>query len=127
MRKPSAIQACRLLFSERTPTAQTGMVGSRAPAVRQPGVPGMPDYHPTMARTMRTPAVEVLLFATMILTVGCQMKESRSKIDIDELGPQVGERVPDFSLPDQTGRPVSLASILGPNGAILMFYRSADW
>ena len=43
------------------------------------------------------------------------------------LGPQVGEQVPGFSLPDQNGQIRTLESILGPNGAMLLFYRSADW
>ncbi len=48
-------------------------------------------------------------------------------VDVQRLGPQVGKRVPDFSLPDQTGALRSLASIAGPKGAILVFFRSADW
>jgi peroxiredoxin len=39
----------------------------------------------------------------------------------------VGERVPDFSLPDQFGQLQSLDSIRGPNGTMLLFHRSADW
>jgi cytochrome oxidase Cu insertion factor (SCO1/SenC/PrrC family) len=46
---------------------------------------------------------------------------------LDALGPQVGQRVPDFTLPDAQGRSHTLASILGPNGAMLVFFRSADW
>jgi hypothetical protein len=42
-------------------------------------------------------------------------------------GPAVGERVPDFSAPDQTGRTWTLESLMGPKGAMLVFYRSADW
>ena len=42
-------------------------------------------------------------------------------------GPQVGEKVPDFQLRDQDQKPQTLASILGPKGALLVFYRSADW
>ncbi len=53
--------------------------------------------------------------------------ESRSPIDVASLGPQVGERVPAFSLPDQNGRVRTLESILGPKGALLLFHRSADW
>jgi hypothetical protein len=63
----------------------------------------------------------------MTLAVACQVSDSRRTIDIDDLGPQVGDRVADFTLPDQHGNLVSLESILRPNGAILMFYRSADW
>jgi hypothetical protein len=42
-------------------------------------------------------------------------------------GPGVGERIPDFSLPDQNGARQTLASVAGPKGAMLVFYRSADW
>lgn len=48
-------------------------------------------------------------------------------IDVSTLGPQVGERVPEFNLPDQKGQFRSLDSLMGPNGIILMFHRSADW
>jgi hypothetical protein len=52
---------------------------------------------------------------------------TRTKVDVSRLGPQVGERVPDFRLPDQTGRVRTLDSIMGPRGAMLVFLRSADW
>ena len=51
----------------------------------------------------------------------------RQRVDVAKLGPQVGERVPDFSLPDQTGTTRNLQSIMGPRGAMIVFYRSADW
>ncbi len=47
--------------------------------------------------------------------------------DIQKLGPQVGDRVPDFTLTDQHGQSRTLASLVGPKGAMLVFYRSADW
>ena len=53
--------------------------------------------------------------------------QSRTPIDVAALGPQVGEQVPAFSLPDQNGRVRTLESILGRNGAMLLFHRSADW
>ena len=53
--------------------------------------------------------------------------QSREAVEVATLGPQVGERVPDFSLPDQSGQAHSLDSIMGPNGVMLVFYRSADW
>ncbi len=39
--------------------------------------------------------------------------------------PHVGQRAPDFTLPDANGTPVTLSSLLasGPNGALLIFYR----
>lgn len=50
-----------------------------------------------------------------------------SKIDVSKLGPQVGEIVPEFSLPDQYGEIWTRESIMGPSGAMLVFIRSADW
>jgi hypothetical protein len=42
-------------------------------------------------------------------------------------GPDVGQPVPDFRLQDQNGNFQTLSSILGPKGALLVFFRSADW
>lgn len=47
--------------------------------------------------------------------------------DVTKVGPQVGEKVPDFSLPDQLGQTRTLASLMGPEGLVLVFNRSADW
>jgi hypothetical protein len=53
--------------------------------------------------------------------------QSRTPINVASLGPQIGDRVPGFSLPDQNGEVRTLESILGPRGAMLLFHRSADW
>jgi hypothetical protein len=42
-------------------------------------------------------------------------------------GPEVGEKVPDFSLTDQNGKSWALHNLMGPNGLLLVFSRSADW
>ncbi len=47
--------------------------------------------------------------------------------DVQKLGPQVGSRVPDFTLLDQKGQSRTLASLTGPKGLMLVFFRSADW
>jgi cytochrome oxidase Cu insertion factor (SCO1/SenC/PrrC family) len=47
--------------------------------------------------------------------------------DIESVGPKVGEALPVFSLQDQSGRTRSLQSLLGPKGAVIVFFRSADW
>ena len=51
----------------------------------------------------------------------------QDRVDISVLGPQVGEQVPEFSLTDQTGTTQTLESVMGPNGVMLVFHRSADW
>jgi peroxiredoxin len=48
-------------------------------------------------------------------------------VDVQKIGPQVGAKVPDFSLPDQSGRQRTLGSLMGPRGVVLVFFRSADW
>jgi hypothetical protein len=37
--------------------------------------------------------------------------------------PRVGEKAPEFTLPDQDGKSVALAELISPRGAILIFYR----
>ena len=44
-----------------------------------------------------------------------------------QTGPAIGAKVPEFTLPDQTGRSRSLHELMGPNGLLLVFIRSADW
>ncbi|MEP7310756.1 MAG: hypothetical protein ABJA98_35095 [Acidobacteriota bacterium] len=51
----------------------------------------------------------------------------RAQTDLSTLGPQVGQRAIDFSLPDQMGRIRTLKSAAGPKGTMLVFFRSADW
>ena len=42
-------------------------------------------------------------------------------------GPRVGERLPDFELPDQHGRPVRFHEHRNGSRAAVVFYRSAVW
>jgi len=44
-----------------------------------------------------------------------------------EYGPAVGSKLPAFRLSDQNGKMQSLPGVLGPKGALIVFYRSADW
>lgn len=48
-------------------------------------------------------------------------------VDVQRLGPQVGDIVPAFSLPDHAGKIWTLKDVLGAKGALLVFARSADW
>ena len=72
------------------------------------------------------PLVAFAAAAVMLLGVSMEAQE-REPIDVSALGPQVGERVPDFSLPDQHGRMQTLQSVMGEKGAMILFHRSADW
>ena len=69
-----------------------------------------------------------LITALACLTVGrLGAQPVGPAIDVEKLGPQVGATVPDFTLPDQHGTVRSFKSLMGPKGAILVFFRSADW
>jgi hypothetical protein len=56
-----------------------------------------------------------------------QSGTAAATVDVEGVGPQVGTRLPDFALRDQRGQPHSLKSLLGPKGALIVFFRSADW
>ena len=68
----------------------------------------------------------VILAALITAGIAAQTPPTQP-VDVERLGPQVREVVPDFSAPDQFGRTQTLKSIMGPNGAMLFFNRSADW
>ena len=42
-------------------------------------------------------------------------------------GPEIGEALPDFTLPDAWGRPVSFETDRAGRPAVVVFYRSAVW
>jgi cytochrome oxidase Cu insertion factor (SCO1/SenC/PrrC family) len=44
-----------------------------------------------------------------------------------QTGPGIGQRIPNFQVIDQNGRQETFGSIRGPRGALIVFYRSADW
>ena len=69
----------------------------------------------------------LLPLLVVLLAVQVQTQGNRTRVDVARLGPQVGERVPDFTLLDQSGKSQSLQSIMGRRGAMLVFVRSADW
>ena len=68
----------------------------------------------------------VIVAAVSMMNVPMGAQE-RQPGDVSSLGPQVGEKVPDFALPDQRGTIQTLDSIMGERGAMLLFHRSADW
>ncbi|MDP6535810.1 MAG: hypothetical protein QGG02_05680 [Gammaproteobacteria bacterium] len=80
-----------------------------------------------MSIQLRTTTLSIALASLLCGFSTLAMAQSRVAVDVASLGPQVGELVPGFSLPDQNGQIWTLDSILGPNGAMLLFHRSADW
>jgi len=74
------------------------------------------------------PRLSAIAFAAALCALGLVARAQQPAVpDISTLGPQVGARVPAFSGVDQFGRTQTLESSLGPKGAMLVFFRSADW
>ena len=75
----------------------------------------------------------VLVLALALLEIGAsqspvaQSGRLPAKVDVSDVGPQVGAALPDFNLRDQHGEAHALKSLLGPKGALIVFFRSADW
>ena len=67
------------------------------------------------------------LLALLAVTASGLASQVPAAIDTSKLGPQVGAVVPAFTGIDQFGRSRTLASTYGPKGAMLVFFRSADW
>lgn len=69
----------------------------------------------------------VLGFAGVVTASAGGQSAPAPAIDFDRMGPKIGETAPAFSLADQNARTRTLASVLGPKGALLVFFRSANW
>ena len=71
--------------------------------------------------------IGIALALFLLSLPSAMIAQTREAVDVHSLGPQIGETVPNFQLPDQNGQIQTLDSIMGPNGAMLLFHRSADW
>jgi hypothetical protein len=63
----------------------------------------------------------------VVVASGTIAAQAPRAIDTTKIGPQVGAVAPAFSGTDQFGRSHTLSSLYGPKGAMLVFFRSADW
>jgi hypothetical protein len=68
-----------------------------------------------------------LLLALAAAACGGRAPEAAEPPPPVAAGPRVGERIPDFALPDQAGRPRTFASLAGPRGLVINFNRSVVW
>jgi hypothetical protein len=74
---------------------------------------------------MRLPSL--VIGAALVAAVSGLAAQAPPAVDTSKIGPQVGAIAPAFSGTDQFGRPQTLATAMGPKGAMLVFFRSADW
>ena len=82
---------------------------------------------PMFSRSRTILVLSALAVAAAIGHARAQSNTPSVKIDVETLGPKVGDSLPDFSLRDQHGEARTLKSLLGPTGAVVVFFRSADW
>ena len=81
---------------------------------------------PQLTRWLRSAAAA---FAFILATAAASGQPARDQAlpDVQKLGPQIGDPVPEFTLRDQNGQSRTLSSLIGPKGLMLVFFRSADW
>jgi peroxiredoxin len=91
------------------------------------GQPRVPKAVGCIGRALIPWRAAVMTFALASTALTGQDSVATLRLDVQRLGPQRGERAPDFTLPDQFGQPRSLTSLMGPKGLMLVFYQSADW
>ena len=63
--------------------------------------------------------ISLLLFAFFAYEIFYVLRQ----VPLSTQAPRVGQKAPEFMLPDQDGKQTSLADLLSPNGAVLIFYR----
>jgi hypothetical protein len=63
----------------------------------------------------------------MMLAVATGVLAQAPSVDTSRIGPQIGQPVPPIVGVDHFGKAQTLGSIYGPKGAMLVFFRSADW
>jgi len=82
--------------------------------------------HPLGMRTGSTVSVRhlTLLFSAVLFLASPLLFGQNAAIDV---GIKIGERIPSFRLSDQNGSARDFSSVKGPKGAVLLFFRSADW
>jgi hypothetical protein len=76
--------------------------------------------------------IYILLLINLLVITTCSQNNTTSKYPIDpklgfSTGPDINEKVPEFSLSDQNGIFKNLTELVGENGAVLNFFRSASW
>ena len=76
---------------------------------------------------MKLARIVILTSALAFATAATAAAQAPPLPEVDRFGPQVGETVPSFSLVDQHGEARDPQSLMGPDGLMLVFSRSADW
>ena len=68
----------------------------------------------------------VLTLVALFVTLAFAAQQS-PPIDKPSIGIAIGQKMPPFTAVDQLGHDVSSDTLIGQNGTVLLFFRSADW
>ena len=74
-------------------------------------------------RAARWPNIVALALSAVLLVLGGYFNFVLARVPATATALKVGEPAPDFTLPDATGAPVSLASFRDRTPVVLVFYR----
>ncbi len=74
--------------------------------------------------TRRASVLAVIATVALVSVGGAQAPQ---RVDTASIGPKVGDTIPPFDGVDQFGKRQTLDTARGPNGLMLVFFRSADW
>ena len=74
-------------------------------------------------RAARWPNVVALALSAVLLVLGGYFNFVLARVPATATALKVGEPAPDFTLPDATGTPISLASFRDRTPVVLVFYR----
>ena len=77
---------------------------------------------------MKIRTLEIAMFSLCLLGFGCRSDKSPTPSLASPLtDSNVGRKMQPFTARDQSGHIASSDSLQGPNGTVLLFFRSADW
>ena len=74
-------------------------------------------------RAARWPNVVALALSAVLLVLGGYFNFVLARVPATATALKIGEPAPDFTLPDATGTPISLASFRDRTPVVLVFYR----
>ena len=68
-----------------------------------------------------------ILFSVGLVAVASGQLDHATSDSTPTIGLEIGQQAPAFALLDQFGHEQSNQTLKGPNGTVILFFRSADW
>ena len=71
--------------------------------------------------------IAALAVLGVLAATNAQGNSANGLASSSSIGPQIGAKAPAFTARDQFGHEQTNEKLKGPNGTVLLFFRSADW